>query len=219
MTKGRAGISRAAESLSEGQRVCLRMVQLQMTSKEISRHLGISSHTVDQRIRFAMRTLGASSRAEAALILTSQECPETPGIKAVNLDAQSRWPHLCDVDTRLEPQLMHQTEALVEVSDTAAQGFGGPPVGPSVDYRTVGNKYLQEEFLRSIPSEFDNRDNGSRLSGSRQADEGAIRVVNEYANGIDWKWKTFFVFVVAIMCLLSVSALINAMIVLSAFLN
>lgn len=52
--------------LSEGQRQCLRLVLAHKSSKDIARELGISSHTVDQRIKLAMRTLGATTRVEAA---------------------------------------------------------------------------------------------------------------------------------------------------------
>ncbi len=52
--------------LSEGQQQCLRLVLAHMNSKEIARALDISPHTVDQRLRQAMRTLDASSRFEAA---------------------------------------------------------------------------------------------------------------------------------------------------------
>lgn len=55
--------------LTEGQRLCLMLVSEQRSSKEIARHLGISSHTVDQRMRAALKTLGVQQRAEAARLL------------------------------------------------------------------------------------------------------------------------------------------------------
>ena len=58
----RAGV----DKLNEGQRDCLRLVLGHLNSKEIARELGVSPHTVDQRLRTAMRILGASSRFEAA---------------------------------------------------------------------------------------------------------------------------------------------------------
>lgn len=58
--------------LSEGQLACLRLVLVRSSSKEIARDLGISSHTVDQRLRTAMRTLGVSSRFEAARMIAAQ---------------------------------------------------------------------------------------------------------------------------------------------------
>lgn len=62
--------------LTEGQRECLRRVLLHMTSKDIARELGISPHTVDQRLRVALRTLGVGSRIEAARLLAAHEGSE-----------------------------------------------------------------------------------------------------------------------------------------------
>jgi DNA-binding CsgD family transcriptional regulator len=62
--------------LPEGQKQCLRMVLRHMSSKQIALALGISPHTVDQRLRQAMRTLGASSRVEAARALAEVEGAE-----------------------------------------------------------------------------------------------------------------------------------------------
>lgn len=52
--------------LNEGQKDCLRLVLAHLNSKEIGRKLDISPHTVDQRLRRSMRTLGVDSRFEAA---------------------------------------------------------------------------------------------------------------------------------------------------------
>ena len=59
--------------VTEGQRACLRMVLRHMSSKDIARTLGISRHTVDQRLKLAMKTLGATSRVEAARTLAAME--------------------------------------------------------------------------------------------------------------------------------------------------
>jgi DNA-binding CsgD family transcriptional regulator len=59
--------------ITDGQRACLRLVLRHMSSKDIARALGISRHTVDQRIKLAMRQLGASSRVDAALRLAQLE--------------------------------------------------------------------------------------------------------------------------------------------------
>lgn len=56
----------ADEGLNDGQRECLKLVLAHYNSKEIGRKLGISPHTVDQRLRRAIRILGAESRFEAA---------------------------------------------------------------------------------------------------------------------------------------------------------
>ena len=52
--------------LTVKQRAALDLLVQHKTSKEISRVLGISPHTVDQRIDAAKRTLGTSTRGELA---------------------------------------------------------------------------------------------------------------------------------------------------------
>lgn len=59
--------------LTEGQKACLRGVLRHMSSKDIARELDISPHTVDQRLRLAMRALGAGSRVQAAFMLARVE--------------------------------------------------------------------------------------------------------------------------------------------------
>ena len=59
--------------LSDGQRDCLRLVYGHMTSKDIARALGVSPHTVDMRLRTAMKTLDVASRIEAARALVLLE--------------------------------------------------------------------------------------------------------------------------------------------------
>ena len=64
---------RNVDRLSEGQRECLRRVLMHQTSKDIARELGISPHTVDQRLRVAAKTLGVAGRTDAALMLARAE--------------------------------------------------------------------------------------------------------------------------------------------------
>jgi DNA-binding CsgD family transcriptional regulator len=59
--------------LTDGQRDCLRLVYNHMTSKDIARVLGVSPHTVDMRLRTAMKTLAVGSRIEAARLLVQHE--------------------------------------------------------------------------------------------------------------------------------------------------
>jgi DNA-binding CsgD family transcriptional regulator len=59
--------------LTPGQLDCLRLVAQHLSSKEIAAELGISPHTVDQRIRQSLQTLGVPRRAQAAR-LVSQHC-------------------------------------------------------------------------------------------------------------------------------------------------
>jgi len=58
-------------TLSEGQLEVLRLVNRHLNSKEIAARLGISSHTVDQRVRGAIRRLQVTRRSEAARLVDS----------------------------------------------------------------------------------------------------------------------------------------------------
>lgn len=60
-------------SLSDAERECLRLVYQHMTSKDIARHLGVSPHTVDMRLRQAIRKLEVTNRIEAARALFADE--------------------------------------------------------------------------------------------------------------------------------------------------
>src|SRR5437763_16230488 len=55
--------------LTAGQLDCLRLVDQHLSSKEIATELGISPHTVDQRIRQALQTLGVERRSQAARVV------------------------------------------------------------------------------------------------------------------------------------------------------
>jgi DNA-binding CsgD family transcriptional regulator len=55
--------------LTSGQLDCLRLVDEHLSSKEIAGRLGISSHTVDQRIRGALHILGVERRSQAARLV------------------------------------------------------------------------------------------------------------------------------------------------------
>jgi DNA-binding CsgD family transcriptional regulator len=56
-------------NLSAVQIETLRLVYAHKNSKEIARIMGVSSHTVDERIRTAMRKLRVDSRTKAALLV------------------------------------------------------------------------------------------------------------------------------------------------------
>ena len=61
--------------LSVAQIDTLRLVYAHKNSKEIARIMDVSSHTVDERIRVAMRKLGVDSRTKAALIVANEIAP------------------------------------------------------------------------------------------------------------------------------------------------
>jgi DNA-binding CsgD family transcriptional regulator len=61
--------------LTAGQLDCLRLVDQHLNSKEIAAELNISPHTVDQRVRQALATLGVERRAQAARIVAQYSGP------------------------------------------------------------------------------------------------------------------------------------------------
>ncbi len=65
--------------LSDGQRQCLALVDQHLSSKEIALKLGISPHTVDQRVRLALHLLGVEKRGEAArLVAAAMQSSDDP---------------------------------------------------------------------------------------------------------------------------------------------
>ena len=61
--------------LTRGQLDCLLLVDQHLSSKEIATELNISPHTVDQRIRIALQTLGVERRTHAARIVARHQEP------------------------------------------------------------------------------------------------------------------------------------------------
>lgn len=55
--------------LTPGQLQCLQLVSSHLSSKEIGLTLGMSRHTVDQRIRTALHVLGVGRRSQAARLV------------------------------------------------------------------------------------------------------------------------------------------------------
>ena len=61
--------------LSPGQLECLQLVDQHLSSKEIAVELGMSPHTVDQRIRQALQILGVDRRTHAARLVARHHGP------------------------------------------------------------------------------------------------------------------------------------------------
>jgi DNA-binding CsgD family transcriptional regulator len=60
-------------SLSSQEKSCLRLVEANLSSKEIARELGISHNSVDTHLRRAKQKLGISDRHAAARLLVAWE--------------------------------------------------------------------------------------------------------------------------------------------------
>ena len=101
--------------LTPGQLDCLRLVDQHLSSKEIAAELGISPHTVDQRIRQSLATLGVERRAQAARLVAQYDASyqrlihQSPYIPA---EAESGHP-----ETAVSHQIRHADRA---------GGAGGP---------------------------------------------------------------------------------------------
>jgi DNA-binding CsgD family transcriptional regulator len=70
----------AFDRLTEKQKECLRLVLRRNSSKEIASELGISPHTVDARLKGALKTLHTVSRFEAARMLAKHEAGGIRGL-------------------------------------------------------------------------------------------------------------------------------------------
>jgi DNA-binding CsgD family transcriptional regulator len=68
-------VAQRVARLTPGQLDCLRLVDQLLSSKEIATELQISPHTVDQRIRQALATLGVERRNQAARIVAQYRGP------------------------------------------------------------------------------------------------------------------------------------------------
>ncbi|WP_324806650.1 helix-turn-helix transcriptional regulator [Sphingomonas sp. LY29] len=84
--------------LTPGQVDCLLLVDQHLNSKEIAVRLGISPHTVDQRIRGALEKLGVDRRGEAARIVaasttTSSDAYQRLIHQSPHIDAPAADPH------------------------------------------------------------------------------------------------------------------------------
>jgi DNA-binding CsgD family transcriptional regulator len=105
------------ERLTGGQLDCLKLVDQHLNSKEIAAELGISSHTVDQRIRQALSTLGVERRTHAARIVAQYKDPyqrlihQSPHIHA---DAQTGQP---------EAAVSHQIRHADRAGEIGGAGF------------------------------------------------------------------------------------------------
>jgi DNA-binding CsgD family transcriptional regulator len=119
--------------LSQGQIECLLLVDRHHSSKEIAAQLGISPHTVDQRIRGALDKLGVERRGEAARMVAAGLSPDDPTYQ--RLIHQSPYIDLIhepgQQDSTVRTQIRHADRAGEAsppgyLTEQSPAGFGSP---------------------------------------------------------------------------------------------
>ena len=101
--------------LTAGQLDCLRLVDQHLSSKEIAAELGISPHTVDQRIRQSLHILGVARRSQAARLVSQYSGPYQRLIhQSPHIEPAARTGH---PDDAVSHQIRHADRA---------GGAGGP---------------------------------------------------------------------------------------------
>ena len=142
-------VSDLVAQLTEGQRDCLRLVFQHMTSKDIARALDISPHTVDMRLRTAMKTLAVASRIDAARLLVETEgqgtsyqpliyqAPDVAGsADAVTMHSPASTATDDDADQQFSPQSSPENEPPA----------GGPPRPAGASFRYDDVRYAEERY-------------------------------------------------------------------------
>ncbi|HXG82296.1 MAG TPA: helix-turn-helix transcriptional regulator [Sphingomicrobium sp.] len=116
--------------LTPGQIECLLLVDRHHSSKEIAARLGISPHTVDQRIRGALDKLGVERRGEAARLVAAAISPDDPTYQRLihqspHIDPGALFGHQ---DGTVRTQIRHADRA----GEASAPGVNTEqrPVGP-----------------------------------------------------------------------------------------
>ncbi|NJC07221.1 helix-turn-helix transcriptional regulator [Polymorphobacter fuscus] len=117
-------------ALTDGQRDCLRLVYNHMKSKDIARVLGVSPHTVDMRLRTAMKTLGVASRIEAARMLVQEESGGETTPDRASAQYQSLIYQAPDVAEPTDPAKM-QSPALDSGDDADITNFSVDCITPA----------------------------------------------------------------------------------------
>ena len=115
--------------LSPGQLDCLRLVAEHFSSKEIANELGISSHTVDQRIRQSLQILGVARRSQAARIVAQESGPYQRLIhQSPHIAARARTGH---PEAAVSQQIRHADRA-GKVGDASFLTEQRPALWPSL---------------------------------------------------------------------------------------
>lgn len=120
--------------LSQGQIDVLELVAQYKSSKEIGRELGISNHTVDQRIKRIQAILDVPSRAEAARVFVAAKSLGDPN---------DVWGDLVHQSSELSDQTFPSIPAL-SLGEWNPAGDGG-----NSELREAQAQYFASDFQRS----------------------------------------------------------------------
>lgn len=157
--------------LTQGQLDCLLLVDQHLSSKEIAGELGISSHTVDQRIRQALQILGVARRAQAARIV------------ARHRPAYQRLIHQSPHIEAREPD-SHPGDAISNQIRHADRAGGALETGFNTEQRPVLRPFLQPPFAtRSNPR--NEMSVGQRLFWIAMIAIGALFSAGMYLAGLE----------------------------------
>lgn len=119
--------------LSQGQIECLLLVDRHHSSKEIAVQLGISPHTVDQRIRGALEKLGVERRGEAARLVADAVSADNPAYQRLIHQSPHIDPHVVTghQEGTVRTQIRHADRAGEasppgNLTEQSPAGFGSP---------------------------------------------------------------------------------------------
>lgn len=122
--------SQILAGLTEKQRQVLDLLIEHKTSKEIARILGISPHTVDQRIQFAREKLGVCTRSEAAVAY--RRLLEASGKALAGPSAPAQTAHEVPAIAAPQPAADELEQARVVVEKPSPRALSGDASPPDV---------------------------------------------------------------------------------------
>lgn len=165
--------------LTDAERDCLRLVYQHMTSKDIARQLGVSPHTVDMRLRQAIRKLEVTSRIEAARALMANdlsiEIAQDLTIPAIDRPAAAYQ------DLRYQAPEIEDAAEIGRIASPASEAAGAASI------RSSDPKQLEHGSLARALHQRQNRPAADPAGGSlAQPSASAGNVASAAALATDW---------------------------------
>lgn len=162
--------------LTESERACLRLVYQHMTSKDIARQLGVSPHTVDMRLRQAIRKLEVTTRVEAARALLLEDI--TQGISPATKEAAEKEGY---------QGLIYQASEIVDDAEMARIGSPASQEPGAASTRSSDPNQLEHGSLaRTLHQDLSNPGVGPSGGSLAQPDALAGKVASAATLATDW---------------------------------